>query len=45
MEFKAGGATQLLRAGDLVHLLPRALHALTAVEDASLLVTICLAPG
>ena len=35
----------VLRAGDLVHLQPRALHALTAVEDASLLVTICLAPG
>ena len=45
VEFKAGGATHLLRAGDLVHLQPRALHALTAVEDASLLVTICLAPG
>ena len=45
VEFKAGGTTQLLRPGDLVHLQPRALHALTAVEDASLLVTICLAPG
>ena len=45
VEFKAGDTTHLLRAGDLVHLQPRALHALTAVEDASLLVTICLAPG
>ena len=45
VDFKAGGTTQLLRAGDLVHLQPRALHALTAVENASLLVTLCLAPG
>lgn len=45
VEFKVGGETHLLRAGDLVHLPPRALHTLTAVEDASLLVTICLAPG
>lgn len=45
VEFKAGDTTHLLRAGDLVHLQPRAQHALTAVEDASVLVTICLAPG
>lgn len=45
VHFQSGGATHLLRAGDLVHLQPRALHALTAVQDASLLVTICLVVG
>ena len=45
VHFQSGGATQLLRAGDLVHLQPKALHALTAVQDASLLVTICLVAG
>lgn len=34
--------TQQLRAGDFVHLAPRALHAIKAVEPASLLVTLCL---
>ena len=33
VHFQSGGATHLLRAGDLVHLQPRALHALTAVQD------------
>ena len=45
VHFQSGGATHLLRAGDLVHLQPRALHALSAVQDASLLVTICLVAG
>ena len=45
VHFQSGGATHLLRAGDLVHLQPRALHALTAVQDASLLVTLCLQRG
>ncbi len=45
VEFANEGAVQQLRAGDLVHLAPRMLHALTAVEPASLLVTLCLQPG
>ena len=38
-------ATQQLHAGDFVHLEPRALHSLKAVQPASLLVTICLQAG
>jgi len=37
--------TQQLHAGDFVHLGPRALHSLKAVQDASLLVTLCLQRG
>ena len=36
---------QRLHPGDFVHLAPRALHALKAVQPASLLVTLCLQPG
>ena len=42
VEFASETGTQRLRAGDFVHLAPRALHSLTAVEPASLLVTLCL---
>jgi len=45
VEFASDGSTQQLHAGDFVHLAPRALHALKAVQHASLLVTICLRPG
>ena len=33
VHFQSGGATHLLRAGDLVHLQPRALHARTPHKD------------
>ena len=36
--------TELLRAGDLVHMDGNAPHGLQAVHDSSLLLTICLAP-
>ena len=42
VEFTNEGTTQQLHAGDFVHLAPRALHSLKAVQDASLLVTMCL---
>jgi quercetin dioxygenase-like cupin family protein len=45
VEFANEGTVQRLHAGELVHLAPRMLHALTAVEPASLLVTLCLQPG
>lgn len=45
VEFVIEGHTQYLRTGDFVHLAPRALHALTAIEPASLLVTMCLRPA
>jgi quercetin dioxygenase-like cupin family protein len=35
----------LLRAGDFIHLAANEPHAVHAVEDTSLLLTICLAPG
>lgn len=41
---ESNGAQQL-HAGDFVHLAPRALHSLRAVQDASLLVTLCLQSG
>jgi quercetin dioxygenase-like cupin family protein len=44
VEFVSEHGVQQLRAGDFVHLAPRALHSLKAVEDASLLVTMCLKP-
>jgi len=45
VEFHAGTSAHLLQAGDFLHLGPRAPHSLRALKDASLLVTICLAPG
>lgn len=45
VEFASEDGVQQLRQGDFVHLAPRMLHALKAVEPASLLVTICLRPG
>lgn len=45
VEFVSGGRTQHLHAGDFVHLAPRAVHALKAVQPASLLLTLCLQPG
>ena len=44
VEFDTPGATQVLAAGDLIHLRRREPHALRARSDASLLVTICLEP-
>ena len=44
VEFQSAGTTHLLRAGDLLHLQARAPHALSAIHDSSLLLTICLAP-
>ena len=41
-EFTAGGRTQVMRAGQLLHLLGGAEHSLVALEDASALVTIVL---
>ncbi len=45
VEFTVGDTPHLLRAGDWLHLAPRAPHALRALADASLLLTICLVPG
>jgi quercetin dioxygenase-like cupin family protein len=45
MEFLGRDGTQRMHPGDFVHLEPCALRALTAVQDASLLVTLCLLPG
>ena len=42
VELTAGGEPRRMRAGDFVHLGARQPHALVAVEDASLLLTICL---
>jgi len=42
VRFAVGDKEQVLRAGDWIHLKPRAPHALRAVQDASLLLTICL---
>lgn len=42
VEFVSEEGVQRLHAGDFVHLAPRALHSLKAVEPASLLVTLCL---
>ncbi|MDE2415005.1 MAG: cupin domain-containing protein [Comamonadaceae bacterium] len=39
------GRTQRLQAGDLVYLAAARPHALHAVQDCSLLLTICLLPG
>ena len=45
VEFVSEEGVQRLYPGDFVHLAPRVLHALKAVEDASLLVTMCLRPA
>ena len=45
MEFASDQGVQQLHPGDFVHLAPRALHSLKAVEPASLLVTMCLKPA
>lgn len=45
VEFETEDDTQQMQAGDLIHLAPRARHALKALESASLLLTICLLPG
>ena len=42
VEFVTEDGVRQLHAGDFVHLAPRALHAIKAVEPASLLVTLCL---
>lgn len=45
VEFQVGPRTHMLQPGDFLHLAPRAPHALRALQDASLLVTICLQPA
>ncbi|QNP60858.1 cupin domain-containing protein [Paenacidovorax monticola] len=45
VDLTAGGAPQRMHAGDFVHLAAQQPHALVAVEDASLLLTICLVAG
>ena len=45
VEFQGSNGAQRMQPGDFVHLEPRALRALTAVQDASLLVTLCLQAG
>ncbi len=42
IDFDADGVHRMLRAGELIHLAGATPHALTAVRDASLLLTICL---
>lgn len=45
VEFTLPDAMHVLEPGDWLHLAPHAPHALRALSDASLLVTICLLPG
>ncbi|OJX35682.1 MAG: cupin [Burkholderiales bacterium 68-12] len=45
VELHNAQGTQTMQAGDFVHLQARAPHALRALQDASLLVTVCLLPG
>ncbi|CAM3907818.1 cupin domain-containing protein [Paracidovorax anthurii] len=45
VEFHSASGASLLRAGDFIHLQARAPHSLRAVRPASLLLTLCLAPG
>ncbi|WP_422843379.1 cupin domain-containing protein [Acidovorax sp. M2(2025)] len=45
VEFLSEDGTQQLQPGDFVHLAPRALRSLRALEPASLLVTLCLKPA
>ena len=42
IEFRAGDELRVMQAGDFLHLDGREFHSLTAREDASLLLTICL---
>lgn len=45
VEFRTPDAMHLLRAGDFIHLRGNEPHSLLARTDASVLVTICLAPA
>lgn len=45
VELTSHGQTQLMQTGDLVYFAGGVVHALHAVEDASLLVTILMRPG
>ena len=45
IDFRAGADTHQMRAGDFMHLDGSVPHALSAQEDASVLVTICLLPS
>lgn len=45
IEFEAHGRQNFLRAGHLVYLEPQAMHALKALEDSSVLVTLVHAGG
>ncbi len=45
VEFDVAGMPRRLAAGDWLHLAAREPHALRALSDASLLVTICLLPA
>lgn len=45
VNFRIGATVRRLRAGDFLHLRGGEPHELTAVEDASLLVTVCLVPA
>ena len=42
LQVQAGGVTRTLHAGELMWLAPAAPHAVQALQDASLLVTLCL---
>jgi quercetin dioxygenase-like cupin family protein len=44
IEFTTPAATQVLQAGDFIHLRGEEPHALRALHDSSALVTICLLP-
>lgn len=44
LEFRVGTDNHIMRAGDFLHLDGSVPHALTARDDASVLVTICLCP-
>jgi quercetin dioxygenase-like cupin family protein len=45
IEFTTPSGAQRMRAGDFIHLQAGVPHALSAIDDASLLLTICLANG
>ncbi len=45
VELHTAAGASLLRAGELVHLQAHAPHSLRGLTDASLLLTLCLAPG
>ena len=42
LELSTPKGSQRLRPGELIHLLPREPHALTAIDDSSALLTMCL---